>query len=179
MGRTIVVFQAANRLYAVELEDLSAKPQSGEFLVFRGNRMQVTDVTESLGEKTADGKKRSGNMKLLEILGVLIGDETKVLQLFSTLMYVGSKEATTAGGILVAGSGMSGEFDNVVFVRLRAEKQSAPESSLLQLVARAEQLTGGNSFAAVSGRSGKRSRRGTGSLKPITVTGEASTGKKK
>lgn len=137
--RTIVVFQVPGALWYCELEDLAGKPVRGSFYVHRGNRYEVTEVTESLGVNTPDGSRlRSGNEKLLEILGVLFDQQT-ALGLFASLTNIGSGDAsnTTTGGIITISTGLVGAFDNLVFVSMKQDKKSATSVKLAGLTSAA------------------------------------------
>ncbi len=146
--RTIVVFQVPGALWYCELEDLAGKPVRGSFYVYSGNRYEVTEVTESLGVNTPDGSRaRTGNEKLLEILGALFDQQT-ALGLFASLTNIGSGDANagnkTTGGIITISSGLVGQFDNLVFVRMKQDKKAAATTIKLSAVTAAVKSDGDN-----------------------------------
>lgn len=144
--RTIVVFQAPGdarslpTLAYCELSDLASPPHRGDHKILEGALYEVHDVTECLGVKTADGRLRSGNHRLLEILGVYF-TEQEALSCFAMLHNVGSGDApsVSAGGIITAGGAqLIGDFDNLLFVRM---KLLSPAKKLGTLLAAAGSVT--------------------------------------
>ena len=141
--RTIVVFQAPGdgrnlpTLAYCELSDLTSSPHRGDNKVLEGALYQIQDVTESLGVKAADGRSRSGNQRLLEILGVYFSEQ-EALACFAMLHNIGSGDApsVTASGIIVSGgSSMIGEFDNLLFVRMKLVSAAKKLGTLLAAAA--------------------------------------------
>lgn len=118
--RTIVVFQAGPILWYEELNDRPTPPERGKYYIYRGKRYQTVDVTECLGVNTPDGsRRRSGLDKLIEILTAF--NAATALPLVATLTSIGSGDppVKSEGGLIMSMTALLGEFDEVVFVRLK------------------------------------------------------------
>jgi hypothetical protein len=142
--RTIVVFHLpTNELMYLELGDLVNSPEVGVQYTFEGVRYRVTDVTETIGEFEANGTRRTGFDKLLELLAVSFDLES--LRLLARMRNIGSgdqPEKAPIGGILLPPKSMFGNFDHAVLVELKAVGSKATSTLLSQL----RQIAGGASF---------------------------------
>lgn len=122
IARTIVIVHLPqNELVYLELQDITAKPVAGEFLILEGARYCVTEVTQSIGEFRGDGTqtRRGGLEKLLEILAVLF--ENEAMSLLRGMRNIGSGDkAEAVGSIIIARKSFVGDFDHAVFVRVKA-----------------------------------------------------------
>lgn len=167
MSRTIVVFHLpTDELVYLELGDIVAKPAVGTDYVLQGTRYKVSDVMESIGEFKADGTRRSGMDKLLEMLGVRFG--ATAVTLLQKLRNIGSGDQPQVGpgGIILPNKSLFGEFDHAVLAVLSDTGKKVSGGVLQQL----------HTFAAGSGAEAEIPAGGAPhGVEPIRVTDDAAT----
>jgi hypothetical protein len=141
--RTIVVFHLpTNELVYLEREDLDSKPIAGDNYTLEGVRYQVTDVLESIGEYKAEGARRAGMDKLLEVLALRFDNEA--VTLLARLRNVGSGDQPQVGpgGIFLPLKTLIGDFDHVILVSVQnfGKRATGNLLGLLHSFAHGEQL---------------------------------------
>lgn len=120
--KTLVVVDLNGRLVSVMLSDLTSVPARGSFYIFDGNRFEVTETIEFLGFRTLDGRRLSGQEKLMDVMKVAYGEGLRAMSALAGMKDVGftdQPEASTAGGIILPEKQVAREFDHVLFVRAK------------------------------------------------------------
>lgn len=131
--KTLVLFEKHDGLLSCYLSDLPLPPVEGRHYVFDGKRYQVTEIIECLGVKGEDGRVRSANEKLLELLSALSGDGTSALALLARVTDIGPGDTARPSGLVVVGSVLPTDFDHVVFVRLKSLSKKLGVKTTLRL----------------------------------------------
>jgi hypothetical protein len=138
--RTIVVFEAGDKLLYTELSDLPVVPTIGYTLEHEGASFEVVSVHMSpavfTGERNKDGSEieRSGFRKLLAILSRFNAGKSKTaIEMIATMQSIGRGDRPAHVGQIELPNKLAPQYDDVIYLRTRQVGQPSAKAIRTEL----------------------------------------------